>query len=373
MEKLRQVGHIFDGDVWGGLDELSEVSLYELRCMYEAHTEALCGRLICLQIADHDRLGNVDVVCESGLDEEARLWLATIARDRCGSVRAIHYREFVGSEAEQFACTVEARIRVGLGECSLCNTTLITDANDFVSLASVGIDRRAQNRRRPCQHNFRRFERVFMLEMFRFTECTVNVEEKRRRRECLVLPHFLIDQRLNDFICLAGRRFLVDFACIEERRHGKCVGIAAWRAVGTQIKPTVSRPLTTKRIDLTILYSAFNKNNMDVGVISSRTFNEGSSHFFGEIRIVEDNGFALLQECFEFWDEALNCATGFVTAEDGCIIGVGVGGCMGGFAGGRGSNNQGKGFGVTHFWVGLYINMDAFWGGSIFINFLGGG
>jgi hypothetical protein len=51
---------------------------------------------------------------------------------------------------------------------------------------------------------------------------------------------------------------------------------------------------------------------VDLGVIASRTFNEGSAHFFGEIRIVEDNRSALLQECFEFWDEALNCAAGFV-------------------------------------------------------------
>jgi hypothetical protein len=51
---------------------------------------------------------------------------------------------------------------------------------------------------------------------------------------------------------------------------------------------------------------------MDAGVVTSRTFNEGSSHFFGEIGIVEDNGSALLQECFEFWDEALDCTAGFV-------------------------------------------------------------
>ncbi len=118
-------------------------SLNELGCMYESHAETLGGRLVRLQIADHDRLGNVDVVCERGLDEEARLWLATIACDRRGSVRTIHYREFVGSEAEQFTCTVKTRLRILFRECPLCNTALITDANDFVSLASVGINDRA--------------------------------------------------------------------------------------------------------------------------------------------------------------------------------------------------------------------------------------
>ena len=114
----------------------------------------------------------------------------------------------------------------------------------------------------------------------------------------LVFPCFTIGKWFNDAVNAAfrdGHGFLKVLAGNEEgcyrQRAARCA----------EDEPTARRPHTAECIDLTILYSAFNVDYMDLVVIKFGKANEGRTGFFGEIGVVNNKGLAFFEVVFRFW------------------------------------------------------------------------